>query len=196
LRHICPCRILRGPLSVISVATSENIQRRAVPPEPERLARGPVGVGGLVSRLTKPVLGHRGFAGTDIINHWATIVGPELAVLACPLSLKFDRQRRDGATLMIRVASSAAATLLQFKAPQVIERINRYCGYQAVAKLQVALGALPKIQKQLPPEPPPLDETERAKVEATVAPITSEAVRSALGRLGQTLRRRALARTE
>jgi hypothetical protein len=94
---------------------------------------------------------------------------------------------------MVRVASSAAATLLQFKTPQIVERINRYYGYHAVARLQVALGVLPKTLKPSVTEPAPLSATEQAKVEETVAPIPSEAVRSALGRLGQTLRRRALA---
>jgi hypothetical protein len=185
------------------MSQSERVRHHAEPPAPERLARGPVGVGGLVNRLTRPVLGQRGLAGTDIIAHWATIVGPELAALACPLSMKFERHQREGAkshspkshgaTLMVRVASSAAATLLQFKTPQIIDRINRYCGHQAIARLQVALGALPKAQKPIVPEQAPLSATEQAKVEEDIAPVASDAVRAALGRLGETLRRRAVA---
>lgn len=150
-----------------------------------------MGIGGLVGRLTRPILGQRGFADADIIAHWPTIVGAELAAMACPLSLKYERgNQRQGATLMIRVASGAAATLLQFKTPQVIERVNHYFGYHAVAKLQVSLGALPKTVKDR--AQPNLSPEISAEMNQAVAGVTSPAVRLALGQLGAILKRRAV----
>jgi hypothetical protein len=164
---------------------------------PPRLARGLVDVGSLIGRLTRPVLGNRGFAGADVIAHWPTIVGADLAALACPLSLKYERSsQRHGATLMVRVASGAAATLLQFKGPQVIERVNRYFGYQAVAKLQISLGALPKAAKAPRHDQPALPPESRAEIDQAVAGVGSPALRSALGQLGVALRRRTAAADE
>ena len=160
---------------------------------PARLARGLVGVGSLVGRLTRPVLGNRGFADADVIAHWPTIVGPELTALACPLSLKYERaSQRSGATLMIRVASGAAATLLQFKAPQIIERVNHYFGYQAVAKMQISLGTLPQVAKTAVADETPLSPVIHEEIEQTVAAVSSPALRLALGQLGAAVRRRAV----
>jgi hypothetical protein len=160
------------------------------------LAQGFVGVASLVNRLTRPVLGNRGFAGADVVAHWSTIVGPELAVMACPLSMKFDRHNRHGATLMVRVASGAAATLLQFKTPQIIARINRFLGYQAVAKLSVTLGALPKPAAAADNGPPPASPQETAAVAERVANVPSPALRLALSQLGLAVRRRSAVGTE
>ncbi len=174
---------------VIPVPKSVRNQEASDAP-PQRLAQGLVGVAGLVNRLTRPVLGNRGFAGADVIAHWSTIVGPELASVACPLSMKFDRHNRYGATLMIRVASGAAATLLQFKTPQIIERINRFFGYQAVSKLSVTLGALPKPVAAANTDAAPASPEETAAVAEHVANVSSPALRLALSQLGLAVRRR------
>lgn len=155
------------------------------------MAVGPVAISGLINRLTRPVLGNRGFANVDILTHWSAIVGPDLAALACPLSMKYERgNQRQGATLMVRVASGAAATLLQFKSPQVIERVNRYFGYHAVAKLQLTLGVLPKLQKTAEAEQAPLSPEALAAIDQAVAGVGSPAVRLALAQLGANVRRR------
>jgi hypothetical protein len=162
---------------------------------PQPLAHGPVQLSSLINRLTRPVLGNRGFAGADIIGHWTTIVGPDLAALACPLSLKYERgsQRQGatvGATLVVRVTSGAAATLLQFKSPQVIDRVNRYFGYQAIAKLHIALGILPKAARAINAAPTPPSPEAAAAIDRTVAEVGSPALRLALAQLGANVRRR------
>jgi hypothetical protein len=159
------------------------------------MAHGPVTVSSLINRLTRPVLGSRGFAGADIIGHWKTIVGPELAAMACPLSLKYERSnqrpgKQFGASLVVRVTSGAAATLLQFKTPQIVDRVNRYFGYQAIAKLQITLGALPKTSRATETAPPPLSPDATAAIERAVADVGSPALRLALAQLGANVRRR------
>ena len=82
--------------------------------------RGPTMVARLTERLTRTALGKRGFAGADIIARWPEIVGADLAAFACPLQVKYPRGRNTGATLLLRVASSAAASLLQLKTPVIV----------------------------------------------------------------------------
>ena len=68
-----------------------------------------------------------------------------------PLKLAFPRgERRDG-TLILRVRGSFAIEL-QHMAPQLLERINGYLGYGAVARLKFEQGRLPR------PKPPALAE--------------------------------------
>src|SRR5437899_510414 len=67
---------------------------------PPRLARGPVALSLVMGRVTRPVLGKRGFVGAEILTHWSAIVGVELAVFACPLQVKYPRGRNASATLI------------------------------------------------------------------------------------------------
>jgi len=153
--------------------------------EAPRLARGPVGVNSLIGRLTRPVLGQRGFADADVITHWPTIVGTDLAAMAYPLSLKYTRgAQRSGATLLIRVASGAAATMLQLKAPQIMERVNHYFGYRAVAHVQVSIGPMPSAAKARQPSTVLPVADVREAIEHAVAGVGSDGLRHALSRLG------------
>lgn len=104
----------------------------------------------LALRVTKPILGKRGFVGADILSHWPTIVGPELARFAFPQEVKYPRGRNAGATLILKVANGAAATLLQMKSPAVIERVNRFFGYAAIAQIQSVQGPLPVRPAPIP----------------------------------------------
>ncbi|MDP1554168.1 MAG: DUF721 domain-containing protein, partial [Hyphomonas sp.] len=108
----------------------------------------------------------------EILTHWETIVGPELAAYACPLEIKFPRGKNAGATLHLRIASGAAATLLHMKTPTILARVNGFLGYGAVSALQVAQGPLPRARAKpaavtVTPAPTTLDDA-LAKLRAAV----------------------------
>ena len=181
----------------VSVATKKDSKPDEPPP---RLARGPVRVSTFIGRLTRPALGARGLAGADILSQWSVIVGPELAALASPQSLKGDRPGRgtdgQGGTLTLRVASSGAATILQLKGPQIVERINRFFGYRAVARLQVVPGSSSGLTKPATKADPPLPSDVLSQIDDAVAAVGEPDLRAALARLGAAVRRRRLAESE
>jgi hypothetical protein len=154
-----------------------------------RFRQGPINIGSLTGRLTRPALGKRGFAGAEILTHWPTIVGPELAAFACPQEVKYPRGRNNGATLHLRVSHGAAAAMLQMKLPAIIERINRFFGYEAVVQVQAAQGPMPKRAR---PQAalPPLSAAAAAAVESQVEGVASEPVKAALAKLGKALQLR------
>ncbi|MHB1205701.1 MAG: DUF721 domain-containing protein, partial [Rhodospirillaceae bacterium] len=131
--------------------------------ETSRRARGPMAVARLTERLTRTALGKRGFTGAEIIARWPEIVGADLAVFACPLQVKYPKGRNAGATLLLRVSSSAAAAMLQLKTPMIVERVNRFFGYAAVARLEASHGPLPRAVAKTPPvaDPPPSETVDR-----------------------------------
>ena len=139
---------------------------------PPRIARGFVNIANLSARAAKPALGKRGFAAAEILTHWPTIVGAELAAYACPIEIKFPRGKNAGAVLHLRIANGAAATLLHLKTPTILARVNGFMGYGAVASLQVAQGPLPKRRPAAPEiqpsEAPKTLEDALAKLRATV----------------------------
>ena len=113
----------------------------------KRLSRGPVTIGALTERIAKPALGKRGFAGGEILARWSAIVGDDLATFAVPLEVKFPRGKNAGATLVLRISSGAAATMLHLKTPLILERVNAFFGYKAIDKVQAAQGPLPRAKK-------------------------------------------------
>lgn len=137
-------------------------------PEFRRLARGPLPVSTLALRITKPILGKRGFVGADILSHWGTIVGLELARFAVPHEVKYPRGRNAGATLILKVANGAAATLLHLKSPAIIERVNRFFGYAAIVQIQSIQGPLPPIAA---PVPEPVREPAATSLAAALAKL-------------------------
>jgi hypothetical protein len=157
--------------------------------KPRRWRQGPVNIGNLTGRLTRPALGKRGFAGGEILSHWPTIVGAELAAFACPLEVKYPRGRNAGATLNLRVSHGAAAAMLQMKIPAIIERINRFFGYEAVVQVQAAQGPMPSRTRPVAPAAP-LAPAAAAQVEREVDVVTSEPLKAALTKLGKSLQQR------
>jgi hypothetical protein len=154
-----------------------------------RLGR-PVTIGVLSGKAAAPALGKRGLAGGQLIAHWASVVGDELAALACPLEIKFPQRRNDGATLIVRVASGAAATLLQMKTPVILERVNAFFGYRAVSRIQPVQGPIPRQAMTRVERPVALPDEARAAVAREVQDVGSEKLKAALLRLGESLARR------
>ena len=137
-------------------------------------------------RVTQRAFGKRGFAEGGLAADWPGIVGTELAMRCRPGKLAFPRatERRDG-TLTLRV-ESPFATEVQHLAPQIMERINGYFGYRAVARLrlkQVAYSPRPAIQ---PAKPVPAPEIS-AELAARLDSVEDPELRAALGRLGRAL---------
>lgn len=139
-------------------------------------------------RIAGKALGKRGLAEGGLVTDWTAIVGDQIADATLPIKLAFTgRERRDG-TLHLRVAG-AIALELQHLEPQLIERINAYLGYGAVARLRLERGPLPKPVRRRLAEPmaAPLAPAESAAINQSVAGITDEALRESLARLGTTL---------
>ncbi len=145
--------------------------------------------GALLGGLLGPTLRRQGFAQTEIVTRWGAIVGPELARVCLPERLAFPRRQTRGATLHLRVAG-AYATELQHRAPQVIEQINTFFGYPAVARLALTQGPMPAAELPAAPAPAPLPAPAVEEIETAVAPTRDADLKAALARLG----RRVLAR--
>jgi hypothetical protein len=140
---------------------------------------------GEVPRIAAAVLGKRGFGAAQLVSEWPGIVGTELAQRISPDRLSFPAgERRDG-TLRLRVASGFGPEV-QHRAPQIMERINGFFGYRAVARLVLVQG--PPIRPNrpaAPPRPRPLSAGEQGALDRRLARIEDPELREALRRLGQ-----------
>lgn len=159
-------------------------------PAPRRASLGPLSAE--VPRLTKAALGSRGFAEAGLISDWASIVGAEIGGMTRPVSLKFPVQRTAGgkagepqrqAGVLTVQAGGGAALELQHLKPQVLERINAYFGYRAVAELRVQQGAATPTRRHQTVIDPPSAAARDAVAEA-VAGIEDADLKTTLTRLG------------
>ncbi len=142
-------------------------------------------LGSTVSKIAAPVLGRRGFGEAQMVAEWASVVGSALALETLPVKLSFARGARVEGTLHLRVAPGAALTL-QHLEPQVIERINTFFGYRAVARLAMRQGPLPP--RRTPPAAPklrPLTPDEEAELAGRLAAVADPVLREAMERLGR-----------
>jgi hypothetical protein len=150
------------------------------------MAYTPRTIGSSVGRLARPALKARGFAAADILAKWRVVVGDTLADRTAPERLVWPTGRSDGAVLKLRVAPGFAPEV-QHLAPLIVERINTFYGYKAIARLGLSQGPLPK-----PPAPPrspprPLDPEEQARLDGLLGEIQDAGLRASLARLGHGL---------
>ena len=137
-----------------------------------------------VPRIAGPVLGKRGFAEAQLVAQWPSIIGEELARGVSPEKLRFSRgERRDG-TLHLRVAAGLGPEI-QHREPVLIERINAFFGYHAVARLAQKQGPPVRPAAPPPPRPRPLAAPERQILDRSLADIEDPDLRDALRRLGE-----------
>lgn len=164
--------------------TSDKAGRAKQP----RRGKGPVAVAAMLSRITDAALRKRGFAQTAVVTNWAEIVGPELAADTAPQKLTFAGKGRGEGTLHVRV-SGPLAIELQHMEPLVLDRINTYFGYRAVARLALVQGPLPPAREDTAAKPlPALDAEEADAVEQTVSGVRNDSLRSALSGLGRAVK--------
>ena len=183
--------------------TQRRLERpgRTFPRRPDtgRAPSSMLAVGSFVAGLAGKAFAKYGFATAGLITDWAAIAGQELALYTRPERLKWppagvdgeDAPRRRGATLLLRV-DAARGLDVQFRARQIIERINGYFGYAAVAELRIlqapiatpAAASKPRVPitgGAIGSRPPPAADEDLMR-------ISDAALRAALGRLGEGVR--------
>jgi len=118
-------------------------------------------VGTFVPALTRKAFEKYGFAAATLVTDWPQIAGADLASYSVPERLKWPRspanaeaasadgEGRPGGTLMLRV-DPARALDVEYRSRQIVERINAYFGYRAVAELRLIQAPVEAREKPQP----------------------------------------------
>ena len=138
------------------------------------------------------VLKTQGFASSEIIARWADIAGPEIAAHSEPMKINWPRAQKnpgeeppEPATLMLRVEGPAALEIQHLSAV-ILERVNRFFGWQAIGRIALRQAPLRRKEKPAPPAPP--DPAIAARLAEGMPQVTDEALRAALARLGAAIK--------
>ena len=122
----------------------------------------------LMPQIGRTAFRRFGFVQSSIVSRWPEIVGDAHARVCAPESLRFPPGEKAEGILQL-VVSPGHAPLIQHVLPDIMERVNRFFGYRAVARVKIRQGAVK------PPE-----DTQRPKAPPSLKPIPME--------LGESLR--------
>lgn len=169
-----------GPTAAGGAGVRPSAQRRGHAVSLDELER----------KLMRPLLGRRGLGEGDICFHWESIVGGSfLARNSAPERIQFPRGKRTEGTLHLRVPNGTLAMQLTHLTPQIVQRVNGFYGYPAIADVRIHQRPLPPRPKT-PGEPPPLPEPERERLDLRLKDIDDPRLKAALAGLGEAMARR------
>jgi hypothetical protein len=133
----------------------------------------------------------QGFASTEIIARWADIVGPEIAAHSEPMKINWPRamveEAPEPATLVLRVEGPAALEIQHLSAV-ILERVNRFFGWQAIGRIALRQAPLRRREPPIPPQPP--NPELAARIADSLPMIEDEDLRQSLARLGAAIKRK------
>jgi hypothetical protein len=143
----------------------------------------------LIGATLSDSLKSQGFTSTEIIARWAEIAGPEIAAHSEPMKINWPRaigeDTPEPATLVLRVEGPAALEIQHLSAV-ILERVNRFFGWQAIGR--IALRQAP-LRRREPPAPKKTDPEAQARIAASLPAIEDDELRQALARLGASIKR-------
>ncbi|MBI4183406.1 MAG: DUF721 domain-containing protein [Proteobacteria bacterium] len=139
-----------------------------------------------VGKVAGPALERRGRAAAGLIAEWAAIVGADLAAHSLPEEIVFPRGSKSEGVLRLRVGGPRAVEI-QHLAPQIIERINGYFGYRAVARLAFVQAPIEGRAQRAPREERAPTPGEERAIERALSGIADPDLKVALARLGRAL---------
>jgi hypothetical protein len=136
-------------------------------------------------------LRQQGFASTELIAHWAEIAGREIAAHSEPMKINWPRSSGDEApqpaTLVLRVEGPAALEI-QHLTTVILERVNRFFGWQAIGR--IALRQAPLHRRETPTPLLPPDPAITARLAKAMPAIEDDDLRQALARLGASIKQK------
>jgi len=123
--------------------------------------RGVRPIAELMPEISRTAFRKFGFIQSSVVTRWPEIVGERHARVCAPESIRFPPgEKHDGILQLVVVP--AHAPIISHVIPEIIERVNRFFGYKAVAKVKLRQGAV---------KPPPSTEPRGAPPSLRPIPI-------------------------
>ncbi len=116
--------------------------------------RGAKAIGDLMPEIGRTAFRRFGFVQSSVVTRWPEIVGPTHARVCAPEAIRFPPGEKSEGILQL-VVSAAHAPLIQQVVPEIMERVNRFFGYNAVARVKIRQGVVKPPPAQDRQRPPP-----------------------------------------
>ena len=143
----------------------------------------------ILRNTIKDAFAKQGFAATELVTRWGEIVGPEISAHCEPEKIQWPRpyggEDQQPGTLVLRVEGPTAIEI-QHLSRIILERVNRFFGWQAVTDLRLRQAPLGRREKS---KPPVADHEAAERIASSLTEISDENLRQALARLGAAVTR-------
>jgi hypothetical protein len=143
----------------------------------------------IAGKIVGETLRRQGFASAELVTRWTEIVGVEIAAHSEPIRIQWTRpadgEEREPGTLVLRVEGPAAIEI-QHLANVVCERVNRFLGWRAVARLALRQAPLRRGEAKTRRGSDP---AAAARIAETLSDIGDDDLKAALARLGAAIKR-------
>jgi hypothetical protein len=130
----------------------------------------------------------QGFASAELVTRWTEIVGVEIAAHSEPIKIQWlrpaDGEQREPGTLVLRVEGPAAIEI-QHLAGVICERVNRFLGWRALARIALRQAPLRRGERKSARRGDP---AATARVAASLSDVENDDLRQALARLGAAIK--------
>jgi hypothetical protein len=135
--------------------TSGKAPRKdAVKPYTRPRGAGPRAIGDLMPEIGRTAFRRFGFVQSSVVTRWPEIVGPAHARVCSPEAIRFPPGEKAEGILELVVVPAHAPLITQV-IPEIIERVNRFFGYRAVARVKLRQGSVTPPADGRPVRPPP-----------------------------------------
>jgi len=154
----------------------------------------------IVGKVVSQSFVRQGFASAELVTRWTEIVGLEVAAHSEPIKIQWLRPvssprapgrttaadiiEQEPGTLVLRVEGPAAIEI-QHLVNVICERVNRFLGWRAVARISLRQAPLRRRQRQ---NPRACDPAELERLAQTLSAIEDDTLREALARLGAAIK--------
>jgi hypothetical protein len=143
----------------------------------------------LIGKTVGPVFRRQGFASAELVTRWTEIVGGEIAAHCEPIKIQWTRPvngaEPDPGTLVLRVEGPAAIEV-QHLGNVICERVNRFLGWRAIARIALRQAPLRRTERRSRRS---VDGAAMARVAAEMPEAMDAGLRQALARLGASIKR-------
>lgn len=133
-----------------SASNSKAVGRQYTRPR----GRGAKAIGELMPDIGRTAFRRYGFVQSSVVTRWPEIVGATHSLICAPEAIRFPPGEKSEGILQL-VVKPAHAPLIQQVLPEIIERVNRFFGYKAVARAKIRQGEVKPPAGTSRPKPPP-----------------------------------------
>lgn len=111
-------------------------------------------IGELMPEIGRTAFRKFGFIQSSVVTRWAEIVGERHARVCMPEAIRFPPgEKSDG--ILDLVVIPAHAPFISHVTPEIIDRVNRFFGYKAVARIKLRQGEVKPPAGVKPATAPP-----------------------------------------
>lgn len=155
----------------------------------------------IAGKIVGETFTRQGFASAELVTRWAEIAGAEIAAHSEPIKIQWTRsasdpspasergsgrgQEREPGTLVLRVEGPAAIEI-QHQGDVICERVNRFLGWRAVARLALRQAPLRRGERKAARG---VDLAAMTEIAQTLSEVRDDGLKEALARLGAALKR-------